>query len=164
LILIYRQNGVINMEQNPQLSKVLALFSRYYCLLQITHLILLTRAAVIMVGGGSVPFPAAPPPGGWSEEVLPFMIGMGAVDALAAGLAVYAGLTLIRKNIFLNITWLVSLSLALSSAVVFLFGTLPSGAWQADPVGYGILVIFFSPLLPYLYFLLRYNQNSRTQR
>jgi hypothetical protein len=146
------------MDQKPELSKILGLFSRYYSLLQVTHLILLTRAGLIMMGGGPVPFPAAPPPGGWSDSVLPFMVGMGAIDALAAGLAVYAGLILIRKKQFLNTLWLVSLSLALSSAVVFLFGTVPSGAWQADPVGYGVLIIFFSPLLPYLYFLLKHNQ------
>jgi hypothetical protein len=131
-------------------------FSCYYAILQLCHLTLLTRAAFMYLSGSHIPFPALPPVGGWAIETIPFLLGMGAVDALAAGLALYGGWILIARGEFLVNLWVISLNIALVSAIIFSFGTIPSGAWGANLLGYGILAIVFAPLLVYFVYLMRF--------
>jgi hypothetical protein len=131
-------------------------FSYYYAILQLCHLTLLTRAAIIYLSGGQIPFPAQPPVSGWAIETIPFLVGMGAVDALAAGLAIYGGWSLISQGVFLDKLWVISLNIALVSAIVFCFGTIPSGAWGTNAIGYGILAISFTPLFVYYVCLMRF--------
>lgn len=120
---------------------------KYYSILQIFHITFLTRAGIIYLMDGRIPFPAQPPQNGWATETVPFLFGMGAVDALAACLAFYAGWMMIKNSIFLPNIWAVSITIAMTSAVIYCLGTLPSGAWQANPLGYGIVALAFSPLL-----------------
>ena len=124
----------------------LRMFSYYYAILQLCHLTLLTRAAYMFLSSSQIPFPAQPPLGGWTIEIIPFLLGLGAVDALAAGLALYGGWSLVARGEFLVKLWVISLNTALVSAIVFCFGTIPSGAWGTNPLGYGILVIVVAPL------------------
>ncbi len=131
-------------------------FSCYYAILQLCHLTLLTRAAFTYLSRSHIPFPALPPVGGWAIETIPFLLGMGAVDALAAGLAIYGGWILITRGEFLVNLWVISLNIALVSAIIFCFGTLPSGAWGANPLGYGILAIVFAPLFVFYVCLMRF--------
>ena len=130
--------------------------SYYYSILQICHLTLLTRATFMYLFRGHIPFPALPPVGGWAIETIPFLLGMGAVDAMAAGLALYGGWILIARGEFLVKLWVISLNIALVSAIIFCFGTIPSGAWEANPLGYGVLAIMFAPLLVYYVCLIRF--------
>ena len=131
-------------------------FSYYYVILQLCHFTLLTRGAFIYLSGSQIPFPAQPPLGGWAIETIPFLLGMGAVDALAAGMAIYGGWNLIARGEFKVKLWVISLNIALVSAIIFCFGTMPSGAWGANPLGYGILAIMFAPLLVYYVCLMRF--------
>ena len=134
----------------------LRLLSYYYSILQLCHLIFLSRAGFIYLSGGQIPFPAQPPPGGWASETIPFLLGMGAVDAFAAGMALYAGWILITKAVFEEKIWVLSLNIAISSAIVFCFGTIPTGTWGANSVGYGILGVVFAPLPFYYAYLMRF--------
>ncbi len=131
-------------------------FSYYYAILQICHLTLLTWAGIRYLSGGQISFPAQPPVGGWAIETIPFLLGMGAADALAAGLALFSGWRLITRGEFLVKLWVISLCIAMTSAIIFCFGTIPSGAWQANPLGYGILAIAFAPLFVYYIYLMRF--------
>ena len=131
-------------------------FSYYYAILQLCHLTLLSRAGIMYLSGSKIPFPAQPPIGGWAIETIPFLLGMGAVDALAAGLALYGGWSLIARGEFLVKLWVISLNIALVSAVVFCFGTIPSGAWGVNPLGYGILAIVAAPLFVYYVRFMRF--------
>jgi hypothetical protein len=119
----------------------------YYSLLQFSHIFFLSRAGLIFLTQGRIPFPAQPPAAGWEAETIPFLFGMGAVDALAAGLALYAGWKMAKDSVFYHNIWFISVCIAATSAVIYCFGTLPSGAWQANPIGYGIVAFVFSPLL-----------------
>ena len=143
-------------------SRRLRFYSYYYAVMQLSHLILLTRAGAIYLSGGQIPFPAQPPVGGWAVETIPFLLGMGTVDALAAGMALTAGWILISKGEFLINLWIISLTIALTSAIVFCFGTIPSGAWGTNLVGYSVLGIVFAPLFVYYVCLIRFWVRSST--
>ena len=125
----------------------------YYGFLQTMHMFFLGRAGLILMQTGRVTFPASPPPGGWDPGVLPFMMGMAAADVVAACLGVFFSYSLLIKKNFKPLVGTISLTIALSSAVVYLVGTLPAGAWVHNPVSYLIVVLAFSPIIP-LYFLL----------
>lgn len=134
----------------------------YYGVLQSCHLIFLARAGFLLLQGGEMPFPAPPPPGGWPQTSLPYLLGMGITDvfAIVLGLIFVYGL-LFRGS--LNATLgLISLTAAISSGIVYLIGTLPSGAWSANPLAYLVVLLLFSPIIPFFYFLVR--ESLRIQR
>jgi hypothetical protein len=118
----------------------------YYCLLQVAHLIFLSRAGLIVVTAGRYPFPASPPAGGWNDQVIPFLLAMGGLDAIAAALTLTAGYRKFFQQKSSERLWLLSLTAALTSALIFTAGTWVSGAWHANPWEYGLLVPFFTPL------------------
>jgi len=125
----------------------------YYGFLQTMHIFFLGRAGLILMKTGRVPFPASPPPGGWDPAVLPFLMGMAAADVVAACLGIIFSYSFLIKKSFKPLVGIISLTIALSSAVVYLVGTLPAGAWSHNPISYLIVVLAFSPIIP-LYFLL----------
>lgn len=140
-------------------SGVFRFLAGYYGLLQSCHLISLARAGLFLLQGRGVPFPASPPPGGWSEYALPFLLGMGLIDVFAIGL----GLIFVYRVFFhqdLRTTLgIISLTTAISSGVVYLVGTLPSGAWGANLWEYLAVLVLFTPIIPLYFYLLR--QGSR---
>ena len=125
----------------------------FYGFLQTMHLIFLGRAGYILLKAGNVPFPASPPPGGWDTVVIPFLMGMAAADVVAAGMGIYFAYSLIINGKFKPLAGIISLTIALSSAIVYLIGTLPAGAWVHNPISYLIVILAFSPIVP-LYVLL----------
>jgi hypothetical protein len=127
----------------------------YYGALQLAHLFFLGRAGLILGKTGSVPFPASPPPEGWAVEVLPFLMGMAAADVIAASLGIYFSLSLLVKKQLRPMAGIISLSIALASAIVYLVGTLPSGAWVKNPISYLIVSVVFSPIMPLFFILVR---------
>jgi len=149
------------MDSKP-IPKWIGLLARYYAVLQLFHLSFLTRAAILYSSTGRIPFPAQPAGSSWAVETVPFLFGMGAVDAVAAGMALFAGWKLIFRTQFQTPLWVISINTALTSAVIFCFGTLPSGAWQANPLGYGILAVVFSPLFAFYVMLMLYWTRERS--
>lgn len=142
------------MKSEWEIPRVIGRFMLYYAGLQICHLILLTRAGYIYLETGKMPFPALPPYGGWPEALLPVLLGMGILDAAAAGLAIYVSVVYIRKNLLQSNLVIISLTIALSSALLFCAATIPTRAWQVHPLGYGILVVGFTPLSWFYYLLI----------
>ncbi len=142
------------LKENKWLRYLIA----YYGILQTTHLFFLGRAGIIMQQTGRVPFPASPPLGGWTNEVIPFLMGMAAVDVIAAGLGIYFSYFLIIKNRLKVLAGVISLTIALSSAVVYLIGTLPAGAWVHNPISYLIVLAAFAPIIPLYYYLIHENE------
>ncbi|RLE05920.1 MAG: hypothetical protein DRJ13_01145 [Bacteroidetes bacterium] len=134
----------------------------FYGILQAMHLFFLGRAGYILLKTGRVPFPASPPPGGWNPAVLPFMMGMAAADVVAASLGIFFSSSLLIKKSFKPLVGIISLTIALSSAIVYLAGTLPAGAWDHNPMSYLIVVLAFSPIVP-LYFLLMCRATEKTE-
>ena len=136
--------------KNNAIQRVLTI---YYGVLQSAHLLTLLRASFIILQTGEIPFPALSPPGGWLPQAIPFLVGMGVVDAVAIVLAlIFVFQTNIRKN-YQPIIGIISMTIAMASAVQFAVGTIPSGAWSAHPLAYGLMVVLFAPVIS-LYFLL----------
>ena len=142
----------MNLQNKPKLFRFLA---GYYGILQIVHLFLLGRAGIIIIRTGRVPFPAQSPPGGWNFTTLPFLLGMGAADVFAASLGIYFVSQLFIKKQIKSVTGIISLTVALTSGLIFLIGTIPSGAWNQHFIAYLAMVIGFSPLLPLYLFILK---------
>ena len=119
----------------------------YYGFIQVLHLIAIGRATVVLQTSGEMTFPAPPPAGGWSPQAEHFFVGVGAIDALNAVIAlvfVYGFLKGARWR-----GWLGTLTLTVTaySALLFAFATLPTGAWTVRPVEYLIIVVVFAPVL-----------------
>lgn len=127
----------------------------YYGILQSVHLLALLRAAYLFSRLNRFPFPAPPPTGGWAPQTIPFLIGMGLVDAVAIILAlVFVYMWIINRQTPIRLG-LISLTIAGASAAIFAIGTFASGAWAANPLAYGVMVILFAPLLPFFVLLAR---------
>jgi len=136
-------------------SHIFRLLTGYYGLLQSIHLLLLARAGWILLQGREIPFPAPPPGGGWPDSSLPFLLGMGFVDVFAIGLGLIFVYVYFQREKVLNNLGLISLTAAIASGIVYLIGTLPSGAWGANLMAYLAVLVFFSPILPLYYYLIQ---------
>ncbi len=129
---------------NSTLAKVLV---AYYGFIQTLHLIAIGRASIVLQTSGEMTFPAPPPAGGWSPQAENFFIGVGAIDALNAILAlifVYGFFKGARWR-----TWLGTLTLTISaySALLFAFATIPTDGWTYRTVEYLVIVVAFAPVL-----------------
>ena len=139
--------------QEPKRNKLFNYLVGFYGFLQTIHLFFLGRAGIILLQTGNVPFPASPPPGGWDIGVIPFLMGMAAADVIAASIGIYFTYSLFIKAKLKPLAGIISLTIALSSAIVYLIGTFPAGVWVHNPLSYLIVVLAFSPIIP-LYILL----------
>jgi hypothetical protein len=133
-------------------SKSARVLVAYYGFIQALHLIAIGRASVMLEATGEMTFPAPPPAGGWSPQAENFFVGVGAIDALNAVIAlafVYGFLKGTRWR-----AWLGTLTLTISaySALLFAFATLPTGAWALRPAEYLIIVVAFAPVLVLMVF------------
>jgi hypothetical protein len=118
----------------------------YYGLVEVAHIGVLALAGLHFARTGTIGFPAPPPPGGWNEQLVPFFVAMGAIDAINVGVAwafVYGYFARTRWR--WPVAW-VSLSASTYSAAVFAWGTIASGAWGHRPVGYLFVAAAFVPV------------------
>ena len=136
-------------------SSLFRFLAGYYGFLQSFHLILLVRAGWFLINGRGIPFPAPPPTGGWPAASLPYLLGMGIVDLFAIGLGLIYVYYFFFKDQVLMPLGLISLTAALSSGIVYLVGTIPSGAWEANLPAYAAVLVLFSPVLFLYYCLIR---------
>lgn len=137
--------------------KIIQILTAYYGLLQTLHLFALARTGAILFFDSRFPFPVLPPPGGWEDQTIGFMFGLAATDIVGILLGmVFAWQSSLRDR-FNRRLGVISLTIFISGAVVFGFGTLPSGAWAAHPWAYGIMVLLFIPTVFLYHWLLRSN-------
>ncbi len=140
---------------NKETGKWVRILAGYYGVLQSLHLLSLARAGWIVLRGGEIPFPAPPPPGGWPASSVPFLMGMGITDVFAIVLGLIFVYQLLIKREYKGILGVISLTIALVGGVVYLFGTLPSGAWQSQFLAYLLVLVVFSPIIPFYILVLK---------
>jgi hypothetical protein len=144
--------------KEPQWVKLLI---AYYGLLQSLHLLVLIRAGAILLFTSRFPFPILPPPAGWAEQTLPFMVGLGITDSLGILLGIiFAAQFLTHKRLNRRLG-VISLTIFFTGAMVFAIGTRFAGAWAAHPLAYGLMAILFIPTPILLYWLLVSNLKQR---
>ena len=80
---------------------------------------------------------------------------MGFVDIFAIGLGLVFAFNYFFRGRMIIKLGLISLTIALSSGLIYLIGTIPSGAWQENPGAYLAVVLFFGPILPFYFLLLK---------
>ena len=146
-----------------QLKTNFRLLAGYYGLLQISHLITLTWAGSVLFRTGQMPFPAQPPPGGWTDQALPYLLAMGVLDAAAAGLGIWFARSVILKEDPKLKIGLVSTTMALTSAGVFAVGTWAAGVWLRYPLSYFGMLVLSLPVFPLFWRLLTADQEYYTK-
>ncbi len=119
----------------------------YYGFIQALHLIAIGRASVMLEATGEMTFPAPPPAGGWSPQAEYFFVGVGAIDALNAVIALVFVYGFFKGARWRGWLGTLSLTIAAYSALLFAFATIPTGAWTFRPVEYLIIVVAFAPVL-----------------
>lgn len=134
------------MIQDPH-SRLAKRLVAYYGLLEAAHLGVLVWAGLRFFRTRTIGFPAAPPPGGWAPQVVPFLVATAVVDAfniLLAWTFVYGYWTKAPWR-----WWVggITLTAALYSAIVFAAGTIASGAWGHRPAGYLLMVVVALPVV-----------------
>jgi len=132
------------------ISKQLKVLIAYYGFLQSLHLLALIRAGFMLLQGEPAPFPILPPPGGWQEQTMPFMLGLAGMDVLGIFLGTFYSYQTISTRKHHRLLGILSLTIYISGTVIFAAGTFPSGAWATHPFAYWAMVILFAPA-PILY-------------
>ncbi|MGC9396723.1 MAG: hypothetical protein ACP5J4_17905 [Anaerolineae bacterium] len=118
----------------------------YYGFIEVLHIIALAQAGVRLARTGAIGFPAPPPPGGWVEQLYPFLVAMAVIDAINVAVAwvfVYGYFTQARWRWWAGSA---TLTAAVYSAIVFAWGTLVNGAWSQRPAGYLVMSAVFVPV------------------
>jgi len=129
----------------------------YYGVLQTLHLLVLLRAGVILFTTDSFPFPILPPPAGWEDQAIYLMLGLGFTDTISILLGMHFAYRASFKHQLNRRMGVISLTAFITGAIVFGFGTFPSGAWAAHPFAYGIMVVLFLPSIWLYIWLLKSN-------
>src|SRR6185369_8848405 len=68
-------------------GRIANLLVGYYALYQFVHIFVNVRGLHILMTGGVLDFPAPPPPGGWSPDVVHIGIAIGFADLAGAVIA-----------------------------------------------------------------------------
>lgn len=111
----------------------------YYALYQLVHVFVNIRGLGILISGGTLDFPAPPPAGGWSPDVVHIGIVIGFADLFGAVLALIFAYGYLRRAPWRLWVGTVALTISLYAHAIFAYWPLASGAW----VGTNALVYVF---------------------
>jgi len=134
----------------------------YYGLLQCLHLWVLIRAGAIMLVENRHPFPILPPPGGWSPQTMPFLVGLGITDSVGILLGMVFAYQFFANRRLNRRMGVISLTIFFTGAIVFAIGTVFTWAWAAHPLAYSVMFLLFLPTPALYLWLLTSNLNRKT--
>lgn len=103
--------------------------------------------ALFELSAGHISFPAVPPAGGWSPQLLPFFEAMAALDLINAVLTLVFVYGFLRKRTWSFWLGTVTLTVAHYAALLFNYGTIAAGAWQENVGAYLFINITFLPVV-----------------
>lgn len=116
------------MRQTAPDERVANLLVAYYALYQFVHILVNVRGLHILLSGGVLDFPAPPPAGGWSPDVVHIGIAIGFTDLFGAVLAL-----VFAYGYFQGAPWriwvgTVALTISLYAHAIYAYWPLASGA------------------------------------
>ncbi len=142
-------------------SKWMSWLVAWYAVYQAIHIFVNLRGLAMMEARGAIDFPAPPPPGGWSEQVIIFFVGMASLDAVNALLALVFAWGYFRGRHWAASLGLVVLTISIYAALLFNYATYVAGAWRPPALGaYLFINIAFLPVFV-LYGLLLHRTAKR---
>lgn len=118
----------------------------WFGIVQSLHLVVLARALIIFSRTTELPFPALPPPQGWSPQAEHFLIGNGIIDAVNIFLSLIFVYVFFKSKPWALKTGLISLTVLLYSALIFAYGTIRAGAWSEHPFAYCSMAVLYIPI------------------
>ncbi|MGC9363252.1 MAG: hypothetical protein ACP5FZ_01645, partial [Fidelibacterota bacterium] len=118
----------------------------WFGIVQSLHLVVLARALIIFSRTAKLPFPALPPPQGWSPQAEHFLTGNGIIDAFNIFLSLIFIYGYFKSKSWALKTGLIALTILLYSALIFSYVTINAGAWSAHPYAYGSMVVLYLPI------------------
>ncbi len=120
----------------------------WYGLYQLIHVFVNVRGLWLLTQERAIDFPAPPPPGGWSDQVLHFFTGMATVDLVNALLTLLFVYGYVRGRRWYRWLGTVTLTVSVYAALVFDYATWASGAWtSANLPSYLLLNVAFLPIV-----------------
>ncbi|HDP67534.1 MAG TPA: hypothetical protein ENN20_03410 [Candidatus Marinimicrobia bacterium] len=130
------------MKKRSSLNFMIAWFG----FVQSLHLLALFRALIIYIKTAQLPFPALPPPQGWSPQAEHFLVGNGIIDAVNIFLSLIFVYGFFKSKPWALKTGLISLTILLYSALIFGYATINAGAWSAHPFAYWTMALLYTPI------------------
>jgi hypothetical protein len=123
------------------------LLVNYYGVLQSLHILALVVSGLWWFQNGDLGVLALPPQGGWSAQSVHFLAATGMFDLVIAACAIFFVLRYREGRASAGILGAVALTGSVYSAVIYLYGTLRSGAWSAHLIAYSIIAAVFAPMV-----------------
>jgi hypothetical protein len=117
----------------------------YVGLIQLFHFVVLVRAALLYSQAGKLGFPASPPQAGWHNQATPFLLATGAVDAVNVIFILLFVFAYFCKKWWWRPLGIMTMSIFVYSAVLYVAGAMTSGAWQLHIWEYLSVVIALLP-------------------
>lgn len=115
------------MEPDGRIAKLLV---AYYALYQAVHIGVNVRGLHILLSGGVLDFPAPPPAGGWSPDVVHIGVAIGFADLFGAVVALVFAYGYFRGAAWRFWAGTVALTISLYAHAIYTYWPLASGAVQ----------------------------------
>lgn len=117
------------MRQTEPDERVANLLVAYYALYQLVHILVNVRGLHILLSGGVLDFPAPPPAGGWSPDVVNIGVAIGFADLFGAVLALVFAYAYFQGAPWRIWVGTVALTISLYAHAIYAYWPLASGAW-----------------------------------
>lgn len=117
-------------------------------LYQLGHLLSNIRGAFLFFNGGQIGFPALPPPGGWSGDMVNVFSDMAIMDSLNAIASLIFVWAYFKKKPWRLWLGTVTLTLSVYAAILFNLSAYQAGAWAGGNLwSYIFINLTYLPVL-----------------
>ena len=100
-----------------------------FALYQLGHLLSNIRAAFVWFSAGEVAFPAVPPPGGWSVDMVHVFMDMATMDSINAVVSLVFVWAFFRGKSWALWLGTITTTLSFYAAILFNLSAYQAGAW-----------------------------------